>query len=211
MKKKDEMAKLILKASPEKEYVIDNNPFLIGRKNNAGLIISDFNVSREHVLIEETGGRYMIRDMGSTNGTLLNYKPLGQEPVELREDDVITVNRTHEYIFVMPGKTEAFFDPLFSYGINIDTDNYQIYVDGIPISPDKRGFKLVCLLAEKPGKVFTYKEIAQKLYPDDLDANSQTQRIRAAKNDLSKRLKSQGISRKLIRSKNGVGYQLCDE
>ncbi len=207
----EEMAKLVLRTPPGTEYIIERTPFLIGRKSNAGLFIPDASVSREHALIEKTEGRYTIRDIGSTNGTFLNHRMIGREPVELHEDDVIMINRRHEYSFVTLGKTEPVINPLYVYGLDIDESSYQIYVDGIPISPDKRGYRLICLLAENPGKVCTYEEIAERLYPDDRDPDSRIQRIRSAKNDLSKRLKQYGISRKLIRSRSGIGYQLCDE
>lgn len=207
----NDYAKLIPADANKAELMIERTPFLIGRKNNASLFIPDFNVSREHALIEEENGVYTIRDMGSTNGTLLNRKPLGTEPVELQDNDVITINRSHVYTFVLPGRTMPFIDPLYAYGLEIDTKAYQIYVDGIAVSPDKRGYQLVTLLAEMPGKIYTYAEIAERLYPDDKDPESQVKRIRAAKNDLAKRLKALGLGRKFIKSRSGIGYQLSEE
>ena len=94
------------------------------------------------------------------------------------------------------------------YGLVIDPAAYQVSVDGIPLSPDKRGFQLLCLLAEVPGKVYTYAEIAERLYPEDQDPESRVQRVQAAKNDLSKHLKSLGITRRPVKSKSGIGYYL---
>ena len=208
----EEFARLIPLSGNREDVLITHTPFLIGRKSNASLFLSDANISREHALIEETdNGSFTIRDLGSTNGTLLNRKPLGTEPVKLMDDDVITINQTHEYTFILPGKTMPFNNPLFAYGLYIDADSHQIYVDGTPISPDKRGYQLLTLLAENPAKLYTYAEIAERLYPDDQDPDSQVKRIRAAKNDLSKRLKSLGIDRKLIQSRSGIGYQLTKE
>ncbi len=193
------------------EYLIDESPFWIGRKSSANLFIPDADVSREHSVIEEKNCIFSIRDAGSTNGTLLNHKPIGTEPVELCDNDLITINKTHEYIFIMPGKTMPVLDPLHEYGLEIDRSTYRISVDGIPLSPDKRGFQLLSLLAENPGKVYSYAEIACRLYPDDQDTEAQLKRVQAAKNDLSKHLKSLGITRRLIRSKSGVGYRLDKE
>ena len=204
----EDPAGLLSVDSPGTEYQICESPFRIGRSSSAGLFIPDADVSRDHAVIEEKDGVYTIRDAGSTNGTLLNRKPVGPDPVELCDHDLITISKAREYIFVMPGKTMPILDPLYEYGLEIDRDAYQVYVDGIPISPDKRGFRLLSLLAESPGRVYTYAEIAGRLYPEDRDTESQLQRVQAAKNDLSKHLKSQGITRSLIKSKNGVGYRL---
>ncbi len=207
----EDPARLLSLNSPGTEYTIDRSPFRIGRISSADLFISDADVSREHAVIEENNGVYSVRDAGSTNGTLLNRKPVGSEPEELFDNDLITINRTHEYVFVMPGKTIPFIDPLQDYGLVIDRVSYRIFVDGTPLSPDKRGFQLLSLLAESPGRVYTYAEIAARLYPEDRDTESQLQRVQAAKNDLSKHLKALGITRRLIKSKNGVGYYLDKE
>ena len=204
-------AKLISTGKNAQEYLIEKTPFLIGRKTNANLFISSTNVSREHAVIEEKNGVYYIRDAGSTNGTYLNRKLIGSQPVRLNDDDVITIDRDHEYTFAMPGRTMPILNDLYNYGLEIDDSEYLIYIDGISVSPDKRGFQLVSLLAEHPGKIYTYDEIARKIYPDDHDPESQRKRIQAAKNDLSKKMKSQGVERNLIKSKNGVGYQLSKD
>lgn len=204
----EDPARLIPLNEPGTEYPVDESPFRIGRNSSAGLFIPDSDVSREHAVIEEKDGRYTIRDAGSTNGTLLNGKPVGEDPAELCDNDLITISRSHEYIFVLPGKTMLIPDPLHEYGLVIDPAAYQVSVDGIPLSPDKRGFQLLCLLAEVPGKVYTYAEIAERLYPEDQDPESRVQRVQAAKNDLSKHLKSLGITRRPVKSKSGIGYYL---
>ncbi len=204
-------ARLISTGRDGQEYLIDRTPFLIGRKSSANLFISSASVSREHAVIEKRNDDYFIHDAGSTNGTLLNRKRIGGDPVKLYDDDVITINRDHEYVFAMPGRTMPILDDLYAYGLEIDEMAYQIFVDGVEISPDKRGYQLLSLLAEQPGKIYTYAEIAERIYPEDRDPESQRKRIQAAKNDLSKKLKTLGVGRILIKSKNGVGYQLSRE
>jgi pSer/pThr/pTyr-binding forkhead associated (FHA) protein len=45
---------------------------IIGRKVNAHIPIQDSKVSREHATIEIKEGDYLLKDLGSTNGTYLN-------------------------------------------------------------------------------------------------------------------------------------------
>ena len=47
-------------------------PFIIGRGRDANLKIKDEAVSRRHVMIAMTDGGLVVRDLSSTNGTLLN-------------------------------------------------------------------------------------------------------------------------------------------
>ena len=51
----------------------------LGRAQRAGLVIADPAISSEHARIWRTGSRWLVADLGSTNGTLLNDAPLDQE------------------------------------------------------------------------------------------------------------------------------------
>ena len=65
---------------------------MIGRGSDADITIADAGTSRRHVEILWDGERAMVRDMNSTNGTLLN----GQKVVEaaLAPDSTVTIGRT---------------------------------------------------------------------------------------------------------------------
>lgn len=60
----------MLKVYCEGELVaVDKDRFIIGRgKQTSDLTIKDPNVSRQHAMIEFSGGNYYMVDMGSTNG-----------------------------------------------------------------------------------------------------------------------------------------------
>jgi Protein of unknown function (DUF3662)/Inner membrane component of T3SS, cytoplasmic domain len=65
---------------------------VIGRGSDADITISDAGTSRKHVEILWDGERAMVRDLKSTNGTLLN----GQKVAEaaLTPDSTVTIGRT---------------------------------------------------------------------------------------------------------------------
>src|SRR5687768_2134660 len=54
-------------------HVMCDRPITIGRDERADLSLSDGSISRAHCMVErsESGG-YLLVDLGSTNGTLLN-------------------------------------------------------------------------------------------------------------------------------------------
>ena len=56
-----------------------------------------------------------------------------------------------------------------------------------------------------------YYGIASKIYTDDYAPEFQWIRIKAAKNGLLNKKISQGVERSLIKSKNGVEYQLSKD
>jgi type II secretory pathway predicted ATPase ExeA len=66
---------------------ITSVPFTIGRGHGNGLVIEDREISRRHALIDRAGGRYMIEDLNSCNGVLVNGKR--RELANLKSGDVI--------------------------------------------------------------------------------------------------------------------------
>ena len=54
------------------EHAIDSVQLTVGRGPGVDLAFDDESMSREHAAIEFTSEGFRIRDLGSTNGTLLN-------------------------------------------------------------------------------------------------------------------------------------------
>ncbi len=74
---------------PAKRVEIAKNPFVIGRSPTADLAIYSQKVSKEHALIAQDGGRYLLRDLCSTNGTFANGKRIDEAPLD--DGDIIHV------------------------------------------------------------------------------------------------------------------------
>jgi pSer/pThr/pTyr-binding forkhead associated (FHA) protein len=60
----------------------------LGRSEHAGLVLADPAVSAEHARLERRDGRWVVRDLGSTNGTLLNQGVIDGE-IALTPGDVL--------------------------------------------------------------------------------------------------------------------------
>jgi len=67
-------------------------PFTIGRGPGCDLVLSDPQVSRAHARIYLQGGTFILEDLGSTNGTLVNSRPVKR--AILRPGDRIRVGQT---------------------------------------------------------------------------------------------------------------------
>lgn len=73
----------------------------IGRSNTCDVTIVAPEVSRQHLELEPTPRGYLLRDLGSTNGTLLNEAPITEEELVnigdiIRIGDQITIILTNE-------------------------------------------------------------------------------------------------------------------
>jgi hypothetical protein len=78
----------------------------IGRKEDAFIRLTDYKVSREHAALQyrSRDDRFILEDLGSTNGTFLNERRIRREL--LRTGDVIKVGETVlQFVMVeTPGK-----------------------------------------------------------------------------------------------------------
>ena len=75
---------------PEKgrEFSFDRIQVTIGRTVDNDVVLPDPGISRQHLSIRDKGGAYIVRDLGSSNGTQLNGNKITEEV--LRSGDVIT-------------------------------------------------------------------------------------------------------------------------
>lgn len=65
---------------------------VLGRSADADVTLPDPRASKRHVELRYAGDRYLVKDLGSANGTLLNGNYVDLEP--LRHGDVLLVGRT---------------------------------------------------------------------------------------------------------------------
>ncbi len=86
------MARLILslKGVVQREYQLNKERMTIGRKPDNDIQIDNVVVSGEHALITTTLDDSFLEDLGSTNSTYVNGKPIKKhEKHALRNGDVV--------------------------------------------------------------------------------------------------------------------------
>jgi pSer/pThr/pTyr-binding forkhead associated (FHA) protein len=78
------MAKLVvnLKERDSQVYQLTASVTYIGRGDDAHLLLPDVSVSRRHCCVRQTDDGYELKDMGSSNGTLLNGRKMQCKPIE---------------------------------------------------------------------------------------------------------------------------------
>jgi len=82
------MARLLL-ATPEGQQVVDLRPQnSLGRHPSNSIQLLDKIVSKEHCLIEQRGETFVLRDLGSLNGTYINGQRVNGEQALNHGDDI---------------------------------------------------------------------------------------------------------------------------
>ncbi|MCZ6873205.1 MAG: FHA domain-containing protein [bacterium] len=90
------------------DVTISDNTFSVGRGDDNDIVIPEFTISKKHAAIEINDGTYYLRDLYSTNGTMLNGILLDKKQMEIHDADVIGFAR-YEFIFLWP---ESFYKML---------------------------------------------------------------------------------------------------
>jgi hypothetical protein len=66
----------------EKHQLEGRGPWSVGRSQENDIVINDPNVSRKHARISRAHNGFVVEDLGSTNGTLLDGAPIDRERIE---------------------------------------------------------------------------------------------------------------------------------
>jgi pSer/pThr/pTyr-binding forkhead associated (FHA) protein len=86
------------------EYILDNAKVQLGRGPGVELEFDDSAMSREHAALEFSDGGFVLRDLGSTNGTRVNGEPA--KAYELDHGDRIEIGE-HVFQYVIEDREQA--------------------------------------------------------------------------------------------------------
>jgi pSer/pThr/pTyr-binding forkhead associated (FHA) protein len=93
---------------------------VIGRGEDAALVLSNISVSRHHAEVELNGETATIKDLGSANGTMLNGKVI--QKAELSNGDEIMLGK-YNLVFIADGPEGRFYKGRFvEYMVKYDAD-----------------------------------------------------------------------------------------
>ena len=94
------MLKIVLKLLGQelKTLETDKAEITIGRNENSDIHINNLGASKKHAKIIKRNGHYIIEDLNSTNGTLLNNEPVTK--AGLSGKDVVTIGKHTLFVSV---------------------------------------------------------------------------------------------------------------
>lgn len=84
--------------TPGAAFTLEGDQLTIGRDSGNEIVINDAEVSRRHARLTFQGGKYVLEDLGSTNGTFVNGQRLAG-PRVLKPGEVVSFGEQIVLVF----------------------------------------------------------------------------------------------------------------
>lgn len=209
----ERVPQLIVQGGPEKgrEIPLTQELLTIGRLQGSDVVIDDRLASRRHAEIERRHGQYVVNDCGSRNGTFVNGQRIS-EPHMLRDGDEIQIGLGFKALYVDPEATRALRTDVIvlGRGLEIDRERREVWVKGKKLTPpvSKAQFRLLALLYEKPGRVYSRDEIVGAVWPQNAIEGVSDETIDALVGRLRRRIAAVDPDHRYIVTVRGHGFKL---
>lgn len=206
-----EMPMLLTVEGPNRgsRVLVDEAELILGRGEECDVVIPDRQVSREHARIRLEGEGYVLEDLGSKNGTFVNGQRLS-EPHLLQDGDEIQIAFCCKVAFVGAEATAPVIleEPL--RGLRLDPEGKRVWVGGRELVPplSLAQYRLLALLYEEPGRVYSRDEIVGAVWPEDEREGISEQAIDALARRLRERLAEVDPDTQYVLTVRGHGFRL---
>ncbi len=150
-------------------WPVEGDVFILGRDAECDLVFPERQISRFHARVERDSEGYLIRDMGSKNGTFLNGELLMTQPFRLQDGDEISLALTVDIGFVA-GEVTLPLDKAMraSLDLEVDHESRRVHLGRKELDPalSPAQFRLLTLLIEFDGNVVSREDVIKAVWPD---------------------------------------------
>ena len=168
-----------------KVFMLDKAETVIGRRTLQSMPDIDLNdevVSRRHAEIIQQGLQYFIKDLGSTNGTLMDddriipgklYELKNNTKIGLGVGEgsarVVLQFKESESTNIMTRESAARPGRIAVDWLVIDERKKEVWVDGRQQKISRKEYGLIEFLSKNAGNICTREEIVQAVWPESKD------------------------------------------
>lgn len=195
--------------SPGKRYYMDHPMWVVGRDAQCDLVVPDRQVSRRHasIMLEENG--YVLKDLGSKNGTFVNGRELAGQHL-LQDGDEIQIALCCRLAFVAAEATAPVILDEQLQGLRMDLESKRVWVGGKELAPplSLAQYRLLALLYQEPGRVYSRDEVVEAVWPEDDRDGISEQAIDVLARRLRERLAEADAETQYVVTVRGHGFRL---
>lgn len=189
-------------------WPLSHESVTLGRAADCDIVLAERQISRYHVRIERDMDGYLLRDLGSKNGTFVNGEQVRGQPYRLQDGDEISLATTLQIGFVA-GEATLPLEEIFLPGqLVVDQSARRVRLGrkelDPPLSPAQ--FALLEMLAKSEGAVVTREDVIHCVWPDAVGGVTD-QAVDALVYRLRERLAELDPDRTYITTVRGHGFR----
>lgn len=193
-------------------WPLSREPITLGRAADCDIVLPERQISRYHVRIEWNADGYVLRDLGSKNGTFVNGERVRGQLYRLRDGDEISLAATLQIGFVA-GEATLPLDEVFLPGrLVVDEEARRVRLGreelNPPLSPAQ--FTLLAMLVKSKGAVVTREDVIRAVWPDAVGGVTD-QAVDALVYRLRERLAELDPDRNYLTTVRGHGFRFDAE
>jgi hypothetical protein len=191
-------------------WTLDQDRTTIGRSSDCDVVLPKRQVSRYHARIERRDGRYLLRDLGSKNGTFVNGERVGAEPYRLHDGDEIQIALYVKLGFVGADATIPLELTGPHRGLRIDRPAKRVHIGGQELSPplSPAQYRLLEILLDNEGQVVSREAVVDAVWAEDEAFGVTEQAIDALVHRLRERISAVDPDHEYIVTVRGHGFRL---
>ena len=191
---------------------IDKASVVIGRGGQdqaCDILLAERQVSRRHAEIYLDQGRYLIRDLGSKNGTYVNGQPV-RGPIELGDNDEVQIALCEQFRFVGADATLPLEEMVPMTRLRLDRQSRRVWIGATEIDPplSPAQYRLLELLYEPVGQVHSRDDIVGAVWSEAEKEGVTEQAIDALVRRLRERLSEVDPDGTYVITVRGHGFRL---
>lgn len=191
-------------------WLIDQEKMVIGRGTDCDITIPKRQISRHHAEIERDDQGYLLRDLGSKNGTFVNSEQVSGKPRRLKDEDEIQIALCITLGFVAADATLPLELTGPHRGLNVDQAARRVFVNAHELTPPLSiaQYRLLELLLEHEGQVVARDDVVHTVWPEEEETGISEQAIDALVRRLRDRLAAVDPDHAYIVTVRGHGFRL---
>lgn len=194
-----------------RQWVISEPKIVMGRSEECDIMFPLRAVSRRHAQVVRTDDGYVLRDLGSKNGTFVNGQEVEGDYL-LQDGDEIQIALAVRLLFVGAEATaplEVAASLLRPAGLLLEVAERRVWIGGEELTPplSPAQFALLQLLYEGEGRVVSREEIVSTVWPNMAAEGISDQAIDALVRRLRERLSELDPNHQYVVTLRGHGFR----
>jgi len=191
-------------------WIIDQERIVIGRGSDCDIVLPERQASRQHVQIERDADGYLLRDLGSKNGTFVSGREVRDEPYRLKDGDEIQIALCVKMGFVGADATLPLELTGPNRGLRIDRAGKRVFIGGHEMIPplSVAQYRLLDLLLAREGQVVSRDVVVSAVWSEEEEVGISEQAIDALVRRLRERIAAVDPDHVYIVTVRGHGFRL---